>query len=147
MIETYLAQVRGMCPTTKSGTIHSKFFCVLAKPITDMAAVLQKEAVYCAVGRCAHRLKNHINFDAWINDSLEAEANDLQPTSRIIKRRIAWLFGRWFQENLVMGSRARVYGILVTLLQNQGEGSDPVVRLTAATALKDCIDVSDYSPS
>lgn len=117
----------------------------LAKPITDIASVLQKDAVYCAVGRCSHRLRNEINFDAWITESLEMEASDPRPSSRIIKRRIAWLFGRWFAENLVTQSRENVYGILVNLVQVQGEGSDPVVRLTAATALRDCIAVSTFS--
>lgn len=32
-----------------------------------MDAVIQKEAIYCAVGRCAHRLKESIDFKRWLD--------------------------------------------------------------------------------
>ena len=112
----------------------------LATPAADFPAVLRKEALYCAVGRCAHRLRDVTGFDAWIKQSLTVEALDPNPTYRVIKRRIAWLFGRWFSEGNVTDSREKVYEVLVHLIQAQ-EGSDAVVRLTAATALKDCVNV------
>lgn len=99
------------------------------------------------MGRCAHRLKDTVQFDVWLNESLANEALDPRPTYRIIKRRIAWLFGRWFSESSISTSKAKVYEVLVQLMQSQGEGSDAVVRLTAATALKDCVDVGLYFAS
>lgn len=116
----------------------------LATPATDLPSVLRKEALYCAIGRCAHTLKDSIQFDVWLEGSLTKEALDPRPTYRIIKRRIAWLFGKWFSVNTISSSKARVYEVLVQLMQAQGEGSDAVVRLTAATALRDCIDVSHF---
>jgi hypothetical protein len=112
-----------------------------AVPAADFPSVLRKEALYCAVGRCAHRLRELSGLDDWINQSLTAEALDPNPTYRIIKRRIAWLFGRWFAEGNVTNAKGKVYEVLVHLIQAQ-EGSDAVVRLTAATALKDCVNVS-----
>lgn len=35
-----------------------------------------------------------------------------------------------------------IWEILVHLLQDRSHGSDTVVRLTAATALRECVDVS-----
>lgn len=35
-----------------------------------------------------------------------------------------------------------IWEILVHLLQDRGPGSDTVVRLTAANALRECVDVS-----
>ena len=61
---------------------------------------------------------------------------------RIIKRRIAWLFGKWFAENSSIQSHDKVWQTLLFLLRDQGESSDLVVRLTAATSLKTCVDVS-----
>ncbi|KIM21025.1 hypothetical protein M408DRAFT_81094 [Serendipita vermifera MAFF 305830] len=111
---------------------------VVANPATDFPSILRKEALYCAVGRCAHRLRDITGFDGWISQSLTAEALDPNPNYRIVKRRIAWLFGRWFAEGNATDSRAKVYEVLVHLIQTE-EGSDAVVRLTAATALKDCV--------
>lgn len=139
LITEYIKDVASEYPDC----IHVKILIdrLTVAPATDLPSILRKEALYCAVGRCAHRLKDSIPFEEWLNNSLAVEA--LNPVSeyRIIKRRIAWLFGKWFAESNLSDSKAKVYEVLVQLMQSQGEGSDPVVRLTAATALKDCIDV------
>jgi hypothetical protein len=108
----------------------------------DLPSILHKEALYCAIGRCAHRLRDKIPFDQWIATRLSAEVKNSNPVYRIIKRRIAWLFGKWLTESSVITSKAEIYQLLVQLTLSQSEGSDPVVRLTAATALKDCVEVS-----
>lgn len=36
--------------------------------------IIQKEALYCAVGRCAHKLREQIHFDEWLHSNLAAEA-------------------------------------------------------------------------
>ena len=43
-------------------------------------AVVQKEALYCAVGRCALRLKNVLEFDKWLQGTFFQEAHDTNPT-------------------------------------------------------------------
>lgn len=47
----------------------------------DLASVVQKEALYCAIGRCASRLKESIPFDEWLEHTLVAEAQDTNPKS------------------------------------------------------------------
>ena len=38
-----------------------------AQPPTDLTAVLRKEAVYTAIGRCSHRLKEDLNLVQWLD--------------------------------------------------------------------------------
>ncbi|CAG8765903.1 11961_t:CDS:2, partial [Acaulospora colombiana] len=87
---------------------------------------------------------NKIPFDEWIATRLSVEVMNPNPVYRIIKRRIAWLFGKWLTESSVITSKAKIYELLVYLTFPQSEGSDPVVRLTAATALKDCIEAISF---
>ena len=133
-------------------------------PAVDLNTVIQKEAIYCALGRCAHRLKKEIPFDQWLQHTLVVEAkepvnprydfNDLSflPSTNsysypIIKRRIAWLIGKWVSEDCASPDNPLIWDILVHLLGNRSPSTDTVVRLTAATALKDCIDVCRIIPS
>jgi hypothetical protein len=60
---------------------------------------------------------------------------------RIIKRRIAWVIGKWVSEQCASPQNPRVWEILVHLLQEEGTGTDAVVQVTAAMALCDCVDV------
>ena len=46
---------------------------------SDVQAIVQKEALYCAIGRCARYLMNDIPFDQWVSTSLVAEARDTNP--------------------------------------------------------------------
>lgn len=138
------------------------------KPAVDLNTVIQKEAIYCALGRCAHRLKKEIPFNQWLQHTLAVEAKE--PTNPrydfnhlslplanyysypIIKRRIAWLIAKWVSEDCASPDNPLIWDVLVHLLSDRSSSTDTVVRLTAATALKDCIDVcriihlKSYSP-
>jgi hypothetical protein len=59
----------------------------------------------------------------------------------IIKRRVAWFIGKWVHEECAPANNARVWEILVHLLQDRRSSTEIAVRLTAATALRMCIDV------
>ena len=58
----------------------------------------------------------------------------------IVKRRIAWLIGKWVGDKCASPNDVRIWQILVHLLQDKGTGTE-VVRLTAAAAVRDCVDV------
>ncbi|KAI0053014.1 ARM repeat-containing protein [Auriscalpium vulgare] len=105
----------------------------------DLSSVIQKEAVYTAVGRCANRLRDHVDFQSWL-DLATQEAKNTSPDYLIIKRRIVWLIGRWIQEGCTAPTDVRLWQILVHLLTDKGTGTE-VVRLTTATAIKQCVDV------
>ena len=141
----------------------------VSKPIcAEQAAVyldstLQKEALYCAIGRCCRRLKDVIQFIPWIENTLTTEARDTKGrydtlrrivfysclifacSAPILKRRIAWLLGKLMSDECIDPNHPRIWEILVHLLGDRGQGTDAVVRLTAGVAIREGVDVS--SPS
>jgi hypothetical protein len=62
----------------------------------------------------------------------------------IIKRRIAWLIGKWISSQCSTANNPAVWEVLVHLLRDRGQGTDAVVRHTAAVALKECVDVGCF---
>jgi hypothetical protein len=57
------------------------YFIRLARPSLALDSVVQKEALYCAIGRCAIRLKNVLQFDVWLQNTFFQEAHDTNPMS------------------------------------------------------------------
>lgn len=112
-----------------------------ATPANDLTAILQREAVYCAIGRTCVRMKTVIPFNQWLQDTLIPEARSTNPQYSLIKRRIAWMVGKWMSSDSASPNDPNVWGLLVGLMQGGVPGTDPVVRLTAAVALKECLDV------
>lgn len=58
----------------------------------------------------------------------------------IIKRRVAWLIGKWIGDNCAPLNDQRIWQILTYLLTDKGEGTE-VIRLTTAGAIKDSLNV------
>lgn len=112
------------------------------KEMTDLQGVVQKEAIYCAIGRCCHKLKEAIPFAEWAQEILVAEATSTNPTYPILKRRIAWLIGQWVSSSMTSANNPTLWELLVHLLGDRSQGTDAVVRLTAVEALRQCVDVS-----
>ena len=50
-----------------------------AQSSDSLDAILQREALYCAIGRCAIRLKDKLPFNAWLEGSLATEARSQNP--------------------------------------------------------------------
>src|SRR6266511_3685372 len=114
-----------------------------------MEGIIQREALYCAVGRCARSLKNVIDFEAALETTFVVEAHETGPeyvrlsgsssqqlicilfSYTIIKRRIAWLIGKWISEECSTPNHPNLWDILTYLLSHD---ADAVVRLTAAAA-------------
>ena len=64
---------------------------------------------------------------------------------RILKRRIGWVLGKSApEEELAPGMEpaAKIWELLSILLQDQSESSDVAVRLSAALAIRERVDVS-----
>ncbi|KDQ20506.1 hypothetical protein BOTBODRAFT_309717 [Botryobasidium botryosum FD-172 SS1] len=115
---------------------------VTAIPSTDLPSVLQREALYCAIGRCAYKMKDVIDFDQWLSTHLVNEVQQSDPNYRILKRRIAWVIGKWISEECAPANSPKVWEVLLYLLQDT---SDVVVRLSAAVALRECVDTTSFS--
>ncbi|KAI0347520.1 ARM repeat-containing protein [Trametopsis cervina] len=128
--------------------LRSSFEQIVTQRTSDLTSILQKEAMYCAIGRCATRLKGEIPFEQWLETTLVSESRERNPNTLthpnasypIIKRRIAWLIGKWISSECSTPNNPKVWEVLAFLLQDKSEGSDAVVRLTAAVALKECVD-------
>ncbi|KAI6134978.1 ARM repeat-containing protein [Pisolithus croceorrhizus] len=117
---------------------------VVSQPTTNLQSVIQKEAIYCAIGRCASRLRDVIPFTEWMRHYLAVEAKERNPNFPIIKRRIAWLIGRWIGDMSTPATDPILWEVLIHLLSDRGEGTDAVVRFTAANALRECVDTVSF---
>ncbi|KAJ3517980.1 hypothetical protein NLJ89_g157 [Agrocybe chaxingu] len=144
--ERVLMQLCNQFPSFVVPLLVTTFEQLAPQPSVDLESVVQKEALYCAIGRCARRLKDHIDLQAWLERTFVPEARDPNPNYPIIKRRIAWLIGKWVLEECIGPNNPQIWEILVHLLHGRGPGTDTVVRLTAAAALRDCVDSLGFEP-
>lgn len=124
--------------------LEATFKSMRPQKAADLSGLLQKEALYCALGRCANRMKDLIPFEEWLNNELSSEAQETNQMYAILKRRIAWLIGQWISSECSGANNPMVWQILVYLLQNRGPGTDAVVRLTAVVALRQCVDTISF---
>ncbi|KAJ6486383.1 armadillo-type protein [Mycena vitilis] len=141
--ERVLLQLSNQFPDVVPPLLFNLYTNLACKPANDLPEIIQKEALYCAIGRCASRLKTVIPFDEWLQTTLLAEATNPSPLYPIIKRRIAWLLGKWVSESQAPANDL-VWKILIHLLKDRGPGTDVVVRLTAAIALRECFDTLEF---
>ncbi|CAE6384346.1 unnamed protein product [Rhizoctonia solani] len=125
--------------------LKAMFDAVTTTTTTDLATAKQKEAYYAAIGRCAHRLKDVIDFDQWLTQVVVKEVSSKDPLDRVVKRRVAWVIAKWYSDKQLPASDGTVWEILRYLVQDQGEASDLVVRLTAAIAIGECVDTLGFN--
>lgn len=83
----------------------------------------------------------HTNPEYVDKDYVPLESHDHLRSYLIIQRRIVWVIGRWVSEDCYPPTDPRIWQILLHLLTVKGTGTE-VVRLTTATALQQCVDVS-----
>ncbi|XP_076047855.1 importin beta11 [Oratosquilla oratoria] len=116
------------------------------KPVepSDYAGILQKDAVYNAVGLAAFELFDDIDFDQWFTSSLIQELNEKSSNYRIIRRRVIWLIGQWSSVKFSPEYRPTLYEACIHLLD---ANEDFVVRLSAAMTLKHSVDDFEFDPS
>ncbi|KAL1914641.1 uncharacterized protein VTP21DRAFT_8052 [Calcarisporiella thermophila] len=105
--------------------------------------LLLKDAVYCAIGLGANDLFDVLDFDGFLVNHLAIEVNNLEQNYRILRRRIAWMIGKWISVKISKVIRPQVYTMLLRLISPETE-PDLVVRLTAVTALRSSIDEWDF---
>ncbi|KAI6130399.1 ARM repeat-containing protein [Pisolithus croceorrhizus] len=105
------------------------------QPTTNLQSVIQKEAIYYV-----------IPFTEWTRHYLAGRGKREEPQNSfpIIKRRIAWLIGRWIGDMGTPATDPILWEVLIHLLSDRGEGTDAVVRFTAANALRECVDTVSF---
>ncbi|KAJ1678490.1 hypothetical protein EV182_003943, partial [Spiromyces aspiralis] len=109
-------------------------------------AAFFKDAVYNVLGVCANELYDELDFDQLLEKFLVKDVMNSGASSAatLLKRRVAWLIGKFVQVKLSPEKRPLAYEILAHLA-SQPEIS--LTRLTAAGALHSCIDDWDFEPA
>ena len=108
----------------------------------NLQTILQKDAVYNAVGLAAFDLFDEIDFDGWLSNGIQKELAVVSDSNyRIVRRRVVWLIGQWSGVKLSPSYRPKLYELLLPAL---GQEEDLVVRITAARALKIVIDDFEF---
>ncbi|KAJ7684034.1 ARM repeat-containing protein [Mycena rosella] len=145
--ERVLMQLSNNYPDVVAPMLQTLYINIATKPAGNLTEIIQKEALYCAIGRCATKLRTLIPFDEWLQTTLSAEALSLEPNYPIIKRRIAWLLGKLASDSCISPANDIMWRVLIHLLRDRRSGTDAVVRLTAAIALRECIDTLEFDIS
>ncbi|XP_071964409.1 importin-11-like isoform X2 [Antedon mediterranea] len=109
--------------------------------VENMTSILQKEAVYNAVGLSAFELYDEVDFDQWFCNQLLKELQNKHPRYKIIRRRVINVVGQWLDVKLSPSLHPLVYQAVLPLLSPQ---EDLVVRITAAKTLKIAIDDFEF---
>ncbi|KAI8331595.1 armadillo-type protein [Chlamydoabsidia padenii] len=109
--------------------------------IQDFQGLLFRDAIYDAVGHGVHSLYGRLDFETFVSTQLVTEISNKDASYKILRRRIAWLLGRWVTESVSADCRTTIYEILLQLMV---EEEDLVVRLSAAHSLKMAIDDWDF---
>lgn len=108
LLQTTFQQVARKSNLSSSCSLRL-LFASIAQPPTDLASVVQKEALYCAIGRCAIRMKDAIPFDEWLEHTLVIEARDTNP-------KFAWSIHHIFHSpncsTVIRSSRDALPGLL-----------------------------------
>ncbi|KAF9954158.1 hypothetical protein BGZ70_010643 [Mortierella alpina] len=116
----------------------------LAGSTANMTDLFLKDSIYTAIGLGSHDLYGAIDFDSWLNGQLSQEVQNAALDFRVIRRRIAWMIGKWVSVNISKDARPTVYTIMLHLLRPD---EHLAVRLAAAQNLKACIDDWDFEPA
>jgi hypothetical protein len=124
VVVSILEQASDGCPPSAPGT-----------DIRITPALLLKEASYNAVGAAYYDLHDYIDFKSWWEGALVHEMSNLHPNGRILRRKVAWLVGKWV--NKIKGElRKPVYTALMRLLAD----GDLAVQLAVCFSLQNLID-------
>ncbi|XP_041464920.1 importin-11-like [Lytechinus variegatus] len=107
----------------------------------DMQVLLQKEAVYNAIGQAAFELFDDVDFDQWFTSHLIKELQNKHPRYKVIRRRVIWLVGQWIGVKLSPSLHPTFYEAVLPLLSSD---EDLVVRISAAQALKTAVDDFEF---
>ncbi|KAG6903497.1 hypothetical protein C0995_005520 [Termitomyces sp. Mi166 len=143
-------------PNRRDGTPNEN---VWAGPLTRLSA-LSEEFIRTAVELLVTRFMplNPTDLEVWVADpeewvNVEDKENDLWEYEirtlniiryPLIKRRIAWLIGKWVSDTCAKPNNPKLWEVLVHLLKDRGQGTDYVVRLTAVVAIKECLDTLEF---
>jgi hypothetical protein len=109
--------------------------------VTDQQNMLLKDAVYATIGLGAHSLSGKLDFESLVVNRLVGEVFNKNDQFKIIRRRIAWILGKWIVNDININCKRVMYEMFIQLMAKR---EDLVVRLTAAFGLKQAVDHFDF---
>lgn len=112
--------------------------------VTDQESLLLKDAVYATIGLGVHSLSGKLDFESFIINRLVAEVVNNEHHYKILRRRIAWILGKWVSKDINLNCKRVIYEMFIRLM---AKSEDLVVRLTAAFGLKQAVDDYDFDTS
>ncbi|QIW98451.1 hypothetical protein AMS68_003969 [Peltaster fructicola] len=111
----------------------------------DNEDILLKDSIYTAVGLAAPVVRDHLDFDGFLANTLVVEVQKTTPGFNIIRRRAAILLGQWITIKVGADSKSLVYQIFQHLLTRDQPLNDQVVRVTAGRQLKHVVDDWEFA--
>ncbi|KAJ9092442.1 hypothetical protein QFC21_006824 [Naganishia friedmannii] len=117
-----------------------KLQATISHPATTLKDRIRQDAVLCATGRMSRALFSQVKIDQILPFLSTALSSDL-PEDRILKYRMAWFIGQWVSADEDSALLPVIWNALTHLLSYRGEGSDIAVRLSAALAIKQSVDL------
>lgn len=100
------------------------------------SSIVQKEAIYTAMGCAAATIYELFNFDSFLTSTLVRDAQLQDPYAKLLRRRIAILISQWVTIGIGTANRPVVYDIFRHFMNAADNVNDDVVRITAARQFK-----------
>lgn len=102
--------------------------------------LIQKDAVYTAMGLAAPVVFEHFDFDHFLTTTLVSDISYQGAAGKVLRRRIAILVAKWVTIRISDANRPLVLQLYSHLLNPDDLSNDIVVRVTAARELKVVVD-------
>lgn len=117
-------------------------FSTVATP--DNEDILFKDSVYSAIGLSSVVLYEHLDFNAFLTNTLAVEVQKQNPGYNILRRRAAILIAQWITVKIADENVPLVCQIFQHLLDRNDPLNDQVVRVTAGRQFKDVADAWEF---
>lgn len=118
------------------------FFCLGV----DNHNVLLKDSLYSAIGLAAASLEQHLDFNAFLEQTMVPEVQSQEHEYKLLRRRIALVLGQWVPVKAGELNMNAIYQIFQHLLSKHDPLNDLVVRITAGRQLRSILDSYDFKP-
>lgn len=107
--------------------------------------VMLKESLYSAIGLAAASLEQHLDINAFLQNTMIPEVQIQEQEYRLLRRRIALVLGQWVPIKFAHMKMDSVYQIFQHLLNKDDPLNDLVVRITAGRQLCNVLDTFDFN--
>ncbi|KAJ5403372.1 hypothetical protein N7509_003243 [Penicillium cosmopolitanum] len=111
---------------------------------TENKNVMLKESLYSAIGLAAASLEQHLDINAFLQNTMIPEVQIQEQEYRLLRRRIALVLGQWVPIKFADMNMESVYQIFQHLLNKDDPLNDLVVRITAGRQLCNILDTFDF---